>query len=88
MAFPKGVKKITPHNLPPKKTYKILPSNKHPSLYRIAFVEGGPIPSELDSDFNSRKSAQKFLDLYVVNRERNKTYLEFVRDKEYAESKD
>lgn len=78
------------HKLPVKKIMGIYPSLKNPNMFRIGYDEGGVPPKEASSEFNSRKAASKFLKVYLENYEKEKPYIDHVRDKEYAkaESKD
>lgn len=84
----KTIKQATEHNLPPKKTLKIYPSLSHPTLFRIGYEEGGNVPKELSGEFNRKTLAQEHLDNYLKFKEDNKSYLEFIRDKENAEIED
>lgn len=82
----KTIKKITEHNLPPKKNLRVAPSVNHPTLFRIIYEEGGSVPSELSGEFNRKTLAQEYLSNFLKRKEDSKSYLEFIRDKEYAES--
>jgi hypothetical protein len=84
----KAVRKETPHNLPPKKTLKVAKSDTHSLLFKIVYHEGGNVPKEVDGDFNSKSAATSRLKEYLSYKENNKSYLEYVRDKENAENKD
>ena len=78
------------HKLPVKKVLKVYPSETHPNFYRIGYEEGGVVGKDLDSEFTNRRQADLFLETYLANYEKNKSYLDHVRDKEYgkAESKE
>jgi hypothetical protein len=80
--------KKTKHNLPLKKTLKVVGSDTHPTLYTIVYHEGGTVPHELSIDFSSKRFASQVLQDYLRDKEKNKSYLEHVRDKENAEIKD
>lgn len=83
--FEKRIKKGK-HKLPVKKKLKVYPSKNHPNFYRIGYEEGGVMPKDLSSEFNSRRSADIFLATYLAKYEENKSYLDHVRDKEYGSS--
>jgi len=74
------------HKLPPKKILMVMRSESHPNFYKIAYEEGGTLPSELRSQFTSKKKASESIQAYLTKKEINKPYLEHVRDKEYGKA--
>lgn len=75
------------HKLPVKKILGVYPSLKNPNMFRLGYDEGGVPPKSASSEFNSKKAANKFLAVYLTNYEKEKPYIDHVRDKEYAEAK-
>jgi len=84
----KASKLKTVHNLPPKKTLKVVRSAIHSTLFEIVYHEGGTVEGKLRGPYNRRTLAEKALHIHLDNKEKNKSRLDFVRDKENAAIKD
>lgn len=72
----------------PQKTFKVVPSEVHATLYKIVYQEGGAVPKELRSSYNKRKLAQIAIEHHLKHRVLKRNYASIKKRKENGKIKD
>ena len=72
----------------PQKTFKVLPSDVHASLFKIVYQEGGMVPEELRASYNKRKTAKLAIKDHLLTRNLRRDYKSYIIGRENAKNKD
>ena len=72
----------------PQKTFRVIPSDVHSTLYKIIYKEGGVIPEELRMAYNKRQIAENAIKDHLATRNLRRNYASYIKGKENGKSKD